>query len=79
MTLAHKRVQVARPTVENSLAQGVVGMALPAINGGTRGQYYLMADDEDDLEKRGDLRESELHGLFLSFSASDGSLSPSVP
>ena len=50
MTLSHKRVQVARPTVENSLAQGVVGMALPAINGGNRGQYYLMADDEDDLD-----------------------------
>lgn len=51
MTLAHRRVQVARPTLENSLAQGVVGMALPVINGDNRGQYYLMADDEDDLEK----------------------------
>ena len=51
MALAHMRVQVARPTVENSLAQGVVGMALPAINGGNRGLYFLMADDNDDLEK----------------------------
>ena len=49
MTLANKRVQVVRPTVENSFAQGVVGMALPAINGSD--QYYLIPDDGDALEK----------------------------
>ncbi len=50
MTLAHRRVQVARPTHVNSLAQGVVGMALPVINSGAR-LYYVIADDGDDLEK----------------------------
>ena len=49
MTLANKRVQVVRPTVENSFAQGVVGMALSAINDSN--QYFLIPDDEDALNK----------------------------
>ena len=49
MTLANKRVRVARPTVENSLAQGVVGMALPVI--GTLGLYYLIPYYGGDMDK----------------------------
>ena len=65
MTLAHKRVQVARPTAENSLAQGIVGTALPAIGVGEHGQYFLIAEDADELEIVQDLvfGEAELESL----------------
>ncbi len=59
MTIAHRRVQVARPTAENSLAHGIVGMALPAIGVGEDGQYFLIPEDADELEVVQDLVFSE--------------------
>jgi hypothetical protein len=53
MTMDYKRVRVARPTEENRLAQGVVGMALPAVGNGTVGLFYLIpyyAGDMDTVE-----------------------------
>ena len=49
MTLANRRVQVARPVFENSLTIGIVGLALPALRTVIAGRYYLVPDDEDDL------------------------------
>ena len=46
MTLSGKLVQVARPTTENSLAQGAVGVAW-AVAG--------MGIDEDEVEETADL------------------------
>ena len=51
MTLANKRVRVARPTVENRVARGVVGMALPAIGVGTLRLYYLIPYYGGDMDK----------------------------
>ena len=50
MTLAKKRVRVARPTEENRVAQGVVGMALPA-RARTLGVYYLIPYYGGDMDK----------------------------
>lgn len=51
MTLANKRVRVARPTKENRVANGVVGMALPAIGAGTLELYYLIPYYGGDMDK----------------------------
>ena len=51
MTLANKRVQVARPVYENSLAMGIVGIALPAVHSVVGGRYFLVPDNEEDLKK----------------------------
>ena len=51
MTLANQRVRVARPTEENSVAKGVVGMALPAIGVGTLRPYYLIPYYGGDMDK----------------------------
>ena len=49
MTLANKRVRVARPAEENKVANGVVGMALPAI--GTLELYFLIPYYGGDMDK----------------------------
>ena len=51
MTLANKRVRVARPTVENRVANGVVGVALPAIGVGTLELYFLIPYYGGDMDK----------------------------
>ena len=51
MVLANKRVRVARPTKENRVANGVVGMALPAIGAGTLELYYLISYYGGDMDK----------------------------
>ena len=51
MTLANRRVQVARPVYENSLAMGIVGIALPAVHSVVGGRYFLVPDNEEDLHK----------------------------
>ena len=51
MTLANKRVQVARPVYENSLAIGIVGLAIPAATTIVANRYVLVPDDAKDLEK----------------------------
>ena len=51
MTLANRRVRVARPTEENRVAQGVVGMAIRAIDVGTLGLYYLIPYYGGDMDK----------------------------
>ena len=51
MTLANQRVRVARPAEENSVAKGVVGMALPAIGVGTLELYYLIPYYGGDMDK----------------------------
>ena len=52
MTLANRRVQVARPAEGSSMVLGVVGTAYPAV-GGRRvvGLYIVDPDDPDDLVK----------------------------
>ena len=51
MTLANQRVQVARPTLENSLAMGIVGTAYLAVGSVTvMGLYAIEPDDPSDLE-----------------------------
>ena len=52
MTLANKRVQVARPAEGSYMARGVVGTAYPAL-GDRRvaGLYVVDPDDKDDLVK----------------------------
>ncbi len=51
MTLANKRVRVARPTEENKVANGIVGMALPAIGVGTLELYFLIPYYGGDMDK----------------------------
>lgn len=60
MTLANKRVRVARPTEENSVAKGVVGMALPAIGVGTLRPYYLILYYGGDMDKVEEMLFSEV-------------------
>ena len=52
MTLANRRVQVARPAEGSSTALGVIGTAYPAV-GGRRvvGLYVVDPDDPGDLVK----------------------------
>ena len=47
MTLSGKLVQVARPTTENSLAQGAVGVAWAVAGMGI--------DEEDEVEETADM------------------------
>ncbi len=65
MPLAHKRVQVARPAYENSLAIGIVGIAVPAIHSVVAGRYFLMPESNKVLNIVEDLlfSESELELL----------------
>ena len=49
MTLANKRVQVARPTHEKSLAIGVVGTVYPAV-GGTEVMALYVLDPERPID-----------------------------
>ncbi len=65
MSLAHKRVQVARPVYENSLAIGIVGIALPALHSVVAGRYFLLPESNKDLDIVEDLlfSESELELL----------------
>lgn len=51
MTLANKRVRVARPAEENKVANGVVGMALPAIGVGALELYFLIPYYGGDMDK----------------------------
>ncbi len=60
MTIAHRRVQVARPTAENSLAQGIVGTALSDIGVGGDGRYFLIPEDANEVEMVQDLVFSEV-------------------
>ena len=50
MTLANKRVQVARPVYENSRSIGIVGLAIPAATV-VAGRYVLVPENEADLAK----------------------------
>jgi len=52
ITLANRRVQVARPAEGSHMALGVIGTAYPAV-GGRRvdGLYVVDPDDSDDLVK----------------------------
>ena len=52
MTLANRRVRVARPAEGSHMALGVVGTAYPAL-GGRRvaGLYVVDPDDKDDIVK----------------------------
>ena len=59
MTLANKRVQVARPVYENSLSIGIVGIAILAATTVVAGRYGLVPDNEADLVKVQDLLFSE--------------------
>ncbi len=65
MPLAHKRVQVTRPVYENSLAIGIVGIALPALHSVVAGRYFLLPESNKDLNIVEDLlfSESELELL----------------
>ena len=67
MTLSGKLVQVARPTQENSLAEGMVGTAWSAIDmdddptsaGSAPDMYILEAEGLEDQEKIAGLLFSE--------------------
>ena len=50
MSLDDKRVQVARPVYENSLAVGIVGIALPAHHFVVAGRYFLLPESNKDLD-----------------------------
>ncbi len=50
MPLAHKRVQVTRPVYENSLAIGIVGIALPALHSVVAGRYFLLPESNKIVE-----------------------------
>ena len=60
MTLANRRVQVARPAERHGTARGIVGIAYPAV-GGLRvaGLYVVDPDDKADLIKVENLLFSE--------------------
>ena len=59
MPLVHKRVQVTRPVYENSLAIGIVGIALPALHSVVAGRYFLLPESNKDLNIVEDLQFSE--------------------
>ena len=66
LSLANKRVQVARPAKGNYLALGVVGTAYPAVGDARVADLYAVdPDDDEDLDKVEDLlfSESELELL----------------
>ena len=67
MTLANQRLQVARPTHENSLAIGIVGTAFLAVGGvNVIGLYAIEPDNPSDLEivEHRLFAESELEELL---------------
>ena len=66
MRFSGKLVQVARPTLENSLAMGIVGTAYMAIAGGEIfGLYILFPEDDTVLNVVWDMlfTEAELEEL----------------
>ncbi len=68
MTLSGKMVQVARPTPDNSLALGIVGMAhwmWPRVDVGIPEMYILVPESLADQETFGGMlfTEDELEAL----------------